>query len=420
MGAAVRSAVHVLGRTCQQRGWRRRSPLCLLSRRGRVALLPRAAQRPCLTAVHPPAPRSGPAGPRHRLWRLHLPRVADLLRGHPLPLRHAGRGRLPGAGGAAARGPDPLHRGRGHLVPQRWVPQAGRSWRQCAHKQRRGTPCLPSAARNAVPPAWCYLAGVRSTPRLPPAHHTRTLVSTTLPFLFFSWAGAFPFLGQYEKGYWADPYTLFWVEIIMMQFAELRRWQVGVGAGAGCRPRAGAGRAAPGAGGALGGGSAPSRQAAQGLEPKPGSCAVAGLCPGVNHTPCLSRARPAFSDPNPKRLLSAGLQEARLHGRAVLPGPGGGVQGLRQPLLPRCVPAGGAGCWAGCRLRAGRRARQRASGGGIQRLIHAPKQTAASRVRHLLCFPLSLPPLPRRCLAPWSSFVTLPHPAPASPSFELY
>lgn len=37
--------------------------------------------------------------------------------------------------------------------------------------------------------------------------------------------GAFPFLGQYEKGYWADPYTLFWVEIIMMQFAELRRWQ---------------------------------------------------------------------------------------------------------------------------------------------------------------------------------------------------
>lgn len=37
--------------------------------------------------------------------------------------------------------------------------------------------------------------------------------------------GAFPFLGTYEKGYWADPYTLFWVEIIAMQFAELRRWQ---------------------------------------------------------------------------------------------------------------------------------------------------------------------------------------------------
>lgn len=37
--------------------------------------------------------------------------------------------------------------------------------------------------------------------------------------------GAFPFLGTYERGYWADPYTLFFVEIIAMQFAELRRWQ---------------------------------------------------------------------------------------------------------------------------------------------------------------------------------------------------
>lgn len=37
--------------------------------------------------------------------------------------------------------------------------------------------------------------------------------------------GAFPFLGTYEKGYWTDPYTLFWIEIIAMQFAELRRWQ---------------------------------------------------------------------------------------------------------------------------------------------------------------------------------------------------
>ena len=42
-------------------------------------------------------------------------------------------------------------------------------------------------------------------------------------------AGAFPFLGTYEKGYWADPYTLFWVEVIAMQFAELRRWQVRAG-----------------------------------------------------------------------------------------------------------------------------------------------------------------------------------------------
>jgi len=26
--------------------------------------------------------------------------------------------------------------------------------------------------------------------------------------------------------YWTDPYTLFWVEAIMMNFAELKRWQV--------------------------------------------------------------------------------------------------------------------------------------------------------------------------------------------------
>lgn len=25
--------------------------------------------------------------------------------------------------------------------------------------------------------------------------------------------------------YWVDPYTLFWIEAIMMNFAELRRWQ---------------------------------------------------------------------------------------------------------------------------------------------------------------------------------------------------
>lgn len=48
-------------------------------------------------------------------------------------------------------------------------------------------------------------------------------------------SGAFPFLGTYEKGYWADPYTLFWVEVIAMQFAELRRWQVRAGSRLGVR-----------------------------------------------------------------------------------------------------------------------------------------------------------------------------------------
>ena len=37
--------------------------------------------------------------------------------------------------------------------------------------------------------------------------------------------GVIPSAGQYGK-YWMDPYSLFWIEAIMMNFAELRRWQV--------------------------------------------------------------------------------------------------------------------------------------------------------------------------------------------------
>ena len=37
-------------------------------------------------------------------------------------------------------------------------------------------------------------------------------------------SGVIPPAGTYD-GYWADPYTLFLVEIIAMQFAELRRLQ---------------------------------------------------------------------------------------------------------------------------------------------------------------------------------------------------
>ena len=36
--------------------------------------------------------------------------------------------------------------------------------------------------------------------------------------------GVIPPAGTYEK-YWADPYTLFFIEVIAFQFAELRRWQ---------------------------------------------------------------------------------------------------------------------------------------------------------------------------------------------------
>jgi light-harvesting complex I chlorophyll a/b binding protein 3 len=37
--------------------------------------------------------------------------------------------------------------------------------------------------------------------------------------------GVIPPAGTYERGYWADPYTLFFLEVIAFQFAELRRWQ---------------------------------------------------------------------------------------------------------------------------------------------------------------------------------------------------
>lgn len=36
--------------------------------------------------------------------------------------------------------------------------------------------------------------------------------------------GVIPPAGTYDK-YWADPYTLFFLEVIAFQFAELRRWQ---------------------------------------------------------------------------------------------------------------------------------------------------------------------------------------------------
>jgi len=38
-------------------------------------------------------------------------------------------------------------------------------------------------------------------------------------------SGLIPPLGTYSKGYWMDPFSLFWVEVILVQFAELKRWQ---------------------------------------------------------------------------------------------------------------------------------------------------------------------------------------------------
>ena len=38
-------------------------------------------------------------------------------------------------------------------------------------------------------------------------------------------SGLIPPAGTYAAGYWTDPFNLFWIEIIAMQFAELKRWQ---------------------------------------------------------------------------------------------------------------------------------------------------------------------------------------------------
>jgi light-harvesting complex I chlorophyll a/b binding protein 3 len=37
-------------------------------------------------------------------------------------------------------------------------------------------------------------------------------------------SGLIPPLGTY-KSYWMDPFSLFWIEVILVQFAELKRWQ---------------------------------------------------------------------------------------------------------------------------------------------------------------------------------------------------
>lgn len=36
-------------------------------------------------------------------------------------------------------------------------------------------------------------------------------------------SGLIPPLGTY-KSYWMDPFSLFWIEVIAVQFAELKRW----------------------------------------------------------------------------------------------------------------------------------------------------------------------------------------------------
>ena len=38
-------------------------------------------------------------------------------------------------------------------------------------------------------------------------------------------SGVIPPAGTYGPGYWTDPFNLFWIEVVAMQFAELKRWQ---------------------------------------------------------------------------------------------------------------------------------------------------------------------------------------------------
>jgi light-harvesting complex I chlorophyll a/b binding protein 3 len=38
-------------------------------------------------------------------------------------------------------------------------------------------------------------------------------------------SGVIPPVGTPDGLYWADPWAIFWIEVVLMQFAELRRWQ---------------------------------------------------------------------------------------------------------------------------------------------------------------------------------------------------
>ena len=52
--------------------------------------------------------------------------------------------------------------------------------------------------------------------------------AAALPGVQVLWwkSGLIPPLGTYQKGYWMDPFSLFWVEVILVQFAELKRCEL--------------------------------------------------------------------------------------------------------------------------------------------------------------------------------------------------
>ena len=53
--------------------------------------------------------------------------------------------------------------------------------------------------------------------------HAGVIPQTVEEVIWFK-SGVIPPLGTYDK-FWTDPYSLFFIEVVAIQFAELKRWQ---------------------------------------------------------------------------------------------------------------------------------------------------------------------------------------------------
>jgi hypothetical protein len=141
-------------------------------------------------------------------------------------------------------------------------------------------------------------------------------------------SGVIPPAGS-PKMYWTDSFSLFYIEIIAMQVGGACRRSSAAGpAGAAwllgrqearrlrCRRSRGARRASQGA----------SRARPAGVRDAPAAPCLPLAAHAARHSPARAVRRAEEV---------AGLPQARLPGQAVLPGPGAGLQGQRQPRLPR-------------------------------------------------------------------------------------
>lgn len=92
----------------------------------------------------------------------------------------------------------------------------------------------PEGAGGFITPSWleysevihCRWAMLGAAGILAPeVLATAGLIPQTPAEVLWWKSGLVPPLGVYEKGYWTDPWSLFFVEVILVQFAELKRWQ---------------------------------------------------------------------------------------------------------------------------------------------------------------------------------------------------